>query len=268
MSEAEKNDTATGVSSVPPTDASDSFSKEYVQKLLEENAQLKHHKGAVEDSQRAEISSAHGAMRDWVSGLQDMHDLTPTDQAYLKKMSEWADGAPQSNNPAAEMALVKTIVVASNQKKQLKRQIDEASEGQGALRDVCSERDGLKTESEAKDRRIEEITALCDERQVANEELIKKLAERGCVDDKYNFSKTSAREQRVEASAGGSSAATAVAAEGGSANPFTQNDLAYFLKTNGDGGSRLMRAYGSNNSTIGAGSEKAPMSSLIGGRMM
>lgn len=266
MSDAE---TVTGVSSVPSTDASDSFSKEYVQKLLEENAALKHHKGAVEDSQRAEISSAQSAMTDWVGGLQQMQDLTPTDQAYLKKMSEWADGAAMSHNPAAEMALVKTIVVASNQKRQMKRQIEEASEGQSALREVCAERDGLKTASEAKDRRIEEITALCDERQVANEELIKKLAERGCVDDKYNFSKTSAREVRVEASAAGNSAANAaVAAGGASANPFSQNDLAHFLKSNGEGGSRIMRAFGSNNTTIGAGSEPAPMSSFLGGRMV
>lgn len=213
--------------SAPMTDAGESFSKEYVEKLKadlaaknEEASKLKAFKTQHDDKQREVISKLQPDIQGFIEGLvKDNQDYAQD----MRPLVDWSRGCHESTQLDTAMPLARLVSCASAAMKRTREEASVLSEKANTLGGTMKELEELKAADSAKAQRITELENLANERQEANTKLQEELAKAGLVKDKFDFSKVASREAApkengkapmVDAGQAGLSAVTSNASRG------------------------------------------------------
>tara|TARA_Y100000591_G_scaffold86796_1_gene73229 strand:- start:981 stop:1766 length:786 start_codon:yes stop_codon:yes gene_type:complete len=222
-------------------------------KLREQLALLK----AKTETYDAQKREALAGMKSEVNGFIAEIVNDTSNHAYkheLAPMARWAGEMENSDALDTNLSIGRLISCASAK---FKRTLDEASqlgEKSTLLAETMKELEGVKADREAKMHRITELEGLVDERTAAAAKLQDELAKAGLVQDKFDFSKRSAREN-VDGVNGSNAAGKQPV---GKAAPVNMDDaLLSFVRAGGSTGSRLITphpAADSMTATIAAAS--------------
>ena len=230
-----------------------------------------------EGKERARISAwqdeAKFFMSEFVNEEIDAHHpgISKDDVAPL---GTWAATYHEKADIASQGALAAVSYVAS---KGIKRLREEASKGAAAattLAETMKANEDLTAQNAKLQKDYSEAMTLCDERQKGLETLQAELIKGGLMNEKFNFSKLTSREQTpAEPHAAGNAAAApslevvkaeaSKAAAGSSGNPIQQHDLLSSLLNRSSGGLRMGQS-ATQHAFLGATGE-ADIGSLIRG---
>ena len=233
--------------------------------------------GLYEAKERSRISAwqedAKFFMSEFVNEEIDAHHpgLSKDDVAPL---GTWAATYHEKADIASQGALAAVSYVAS---KGIKRLREEASKGAAAattLAETMKANEDLAAQNAKLQKDYAEAMTLCDERQQGLETLQAELIKGGLMNEKFNFSKLTSREQTpAEPHAAGNAAAApslevvkaeaSKAAAGSSGNPIQQHDLLSSLLNRSSGGLRMGQS-ATQHAFLGATGE-ADIGSLIRG---
>jgi hypothetical protein len=209
------------------------------------------------DFMKEEIEKHH-------SGTSLAQDVAP--------LGVWANEYHQKKDITSQGALAAASYVAS---KSIKRLRDEASRLptlQESLASSLKENEELKQNKDKLQRDYDDAIGLANERQKGLEILQEKLSQAGLMNEKFDFSKLTSREEGVDKPAEPHAAAAAPALEavkaeaskaagGMSGNPIRQQDLLTSLLSRSSGGLR-MTASGTQHAFLGASGDGNLIASL------
>ena len=250
------------------TDAGETFSKEYVEKLkadlaakTESEAKLKAFKSTHDQKQRDVIAKLQPDINTYMEALVK-HD--PDHAEDMKPLVEWSRSCHESNSLETAMPLARVMSCASALYKRTREEASVLSEKANTLGATMKELEDVKAADAAKAQRITELEALCSDRQTANEALQEELAKAGVIKDKFDFSKISSREVAADKSAVvdkpvsviGDSSLTAItsnASRGNGKAPIVEDELMSFVRGNASGlGSNKINQSSTGHSYLGA----------------
>jgi hypothetical protein len=233
--------------------------------------------GLYEAKERSRISAwqddAKFFMSEFVNEEIDAHHpgLSKDDVAPL---GTWAATYHEKADIASQGALAAVSYVAS---KGIKRLREEASKGAAAattLAETMKANEDLAAQNAKLQKDYAEAMTLCDERQKGLETLQAELVKGGLMNEKFNFSKLTSREQmpaepHVGAGAGAATPSLEVvkaeaskAAAGSSGNPIQQQDLLSSLLSRSRGSLRMGQS-STQHAFLGASNGEADIGSIL-----
>ena len=236
--------------------------------------------GVYEAKERARISAwqedAKFFMSEFVNEEIDAHHpgLSKDDVAPL---GAWASTYHEKADIASQGALAAVSYVAS---KGIKRLREEASKGAAAattLAETMKQNEELTAQNAKLQKDYAEAMTLCDERQKGLETLQAELVKGGLMNEKFNFSKLTSREQtpaEPHAAVGAATPSLEVvkaeaskAASGSSGNPIQQEDLLQSLLGRSRGSLRMGQS-STQHAFLGASNGEADIGSILRGAPM
>jgi len=237
--------------------------------------------GVYEAKERARISAwqedAKFFMSEFVNEEIDAHHpgLSKDDVAPL---GAWASTYHEKADIASQGALAAVSYVAS---KGIKRLREEASKGAAAattLAETMKQNEELTAQNAKLQKDYAEAMTLCDERQKGLETLQAELVKGGLMNEKFNFSKLTSREQtpaEPHAAVGAATPSLEVvkaeaskAASGSSSgNPIQQEDLLQSLLGRSRGSLRMGQS-STQHAFLGASNGEADIGSILRGAPM
>ena len=238
--------------------------------------------GVFEDRERARVSAyqpeAQYFMKEWMKEEVDTHHAGTNLAADIAPLGVWSDEFTQKKDISSQGRLAAVSYIASKGIKRLRDQASQLGTVQESLAASMKENEELKQNKEKLQRDYDEAIQLANERQKGLEVLQGKLAEAGLMNEKFDFSKLSAREETAPADAkpaephaagAGTPALEAVKAEASKAagaprgNPLeSRGDLLEGLLARSSAGLR-MGASGTQHAFLGsAGGEGNLIASL------
>ena len=215
-------------------------------------------------------------MNEFVNEEIDAHHpgLSKDDVAPL---GNWAATYHEKADIASQGALAAVSYVAS---KGIKRLREEASKGAAAattLAETMKQNEELAAQNSKLQKDYAEAMTLCDERQKGLETLQAELVKGGLMNEKFNFSKLTSREQTPAEPHAAMGAATpslevvkaeaSKAASGSSGNPIQQADLLQSLLANSRGSLRMGQS-STQHAFLGASNGEADIGSILRGAAM
>ena len=215
-------------------------------------------------------------MNEFVNEEIDAHHpgLSKDDVAPL---GAWASTYHEKADIASQGALAAVSYVAS---KGIKRLREEASKGAAAattLAETMKQNEELAAQNSKLQKDYAEAMTLCDERQKGLETLQAELVKGGLMNEKFNFSKLTSREQTPAEPHAAMGAATpslevvkaeaSKAASGSSGNPIQQADLLQSLLANSRGSLRMGQS-STQHAFLGASNGEADIGSILRGAAM
>ena len=232
--------------------------------------------GLYEAKERSRISAwqedAKFFMSEFVNEEIDAHHpgLSKDDVAPL---GAWAATYHEKPDIASQGALAAVSYVASKGIKRLREQASQGAAAASTLAETMKANEELTAQNSKLQKDYAEAMTLCDERQKGLETLQAELIKGGLMNEKFNFSKLTSREQTpAEPHASGAAAATpslevvkaeaSKAASGFSGNPIQQQDLLASLLSRSSGGLR-MGPSGTNHAHVGAINGETDIGSIL-----
>ena len=229
-----------------------------------------------EAKERARIAGwqpeAESFMCDWINKeVAEHHPQLTDDVAPFTGEKGWAKTYTEKSDIVTQGPLAAMSYVAS---KGVKRLIDRASAGdaaQATLADTMKANEDLSAKNAKLQKECDDFKALSDERQKGLETLQAELIKGGLMNEKFDFSKLTSRENVPEPHAAGGAAAApplevvkaeASKAAGASANPLQQDDLLTGLLSRANGGLR-MGTSGTNHALLGATNGEPDIGALL-----
>ena len=192
-------------------------------------------------------------------------------------LGNWAATYHEKADIASQGALAAVSYVAS---KGIKRLREEASKGAAAattLAETMKQNEELAAQNSKLQKDYAEAMTLCDERQKGLETLQAELVKGGLMNEKFNFSKLTSREQTPAEPHAAMGAATpslevvkaeaSKAASGSSGNPIQQADLLQSLLANSRGSLRMGQS-STQHAFLGASNGEADIGSILRGAAM
>ena len=231
-----------------------------------------------EGKERARISAwqedAKFFMNEFVNEEIDAHHpgISKDDVAPL---GTWASSYHEKADIASQGALAAVSYVASKGIKRLREQASQGAAAATTLAETMKANEELQAQNAKLQKDCEDYKILCDERQKGLEVLQAELVKGGLMNEKFNFSKLTSREQvppEPHAATGAGAAAPSLevvkaeaskAASGSSGNPIQQQDLLQSLLANSRGGLRMGQS-STQHAFLGATGE-ADLGALIRG---
>jgi hypothetical protein len=208
--------------------------------------------GMYEAKERSRISAwqedAKFFMSEFVNEEIDAHHpgLSKDDVAPL---GAWAATYHEKADIASQGALAAVSYVASKGIKRLREQASQGAAAASTLAETMKANEDLTAQNAKLQKDYAEAMTLCDERQKGLETLQAELIKGGLMNEKFNFSKLTSREQTpAEPHASGAAATPSLevvkaeaskAASGFSGNPIQQQDLLASLLSRSSGGLRM-----------------------------
>ena len=209
--------------------------------------------GLYEAKERSRISAwqedAKFFMNEFVNEEIDAHHpgLSKDDVAPL---GNWAATYHEKADIASQGALAAVSYVASKGIKRLREQASQGAAAATTLAETMKANEELTAQNAKLQKDYSEAMTLCDERQKGLETLQAELIKGGLMNEKFNFSKLTSREQVVPAEPHASGAAAtpslevvkaeaSKAASGSSGNPIQQQDLLSSLLSRSSGSLRM-----------------------------
>jgi len=233
-----------------------------------------------EAKERARISSwqedAKFFMSEFVNEeVEAHHPQLKDDVAVFTGASGWAHTYHEKPDIQAQGALAAVSYVASKGIKRLREQASQGAAAQTTLAETMKANEDLTAANAKLQKDYQEAMTLCDERQKGLEVLQAELVKGGLMNEKFNFSKLTSREQMPEephAAAGVGAAAPSLevvkaeaskAAGASAGNPIQQQDLLASLLNRSSGGLRMGQS-ATQHAFLGATGE-ADIGALIRG---
>ena len=206
--------------------------------------------------------------------VDEHHPQLKDDVAVFTGATGWAHTYTEKPDIQAQGALAAVSYVASKGIKRLREQASQGAAAQTTLAETMKQNEELTAQNAKLQKDYQEAMTLCDERQKGLETLQAELIKGGLMNEKFNFSKLTSREQVDEphAAAGVGAAAPSLevvkaeaskAATGSSGNPIQQQDLLQSLLNRSSGGLRMGQS-ATQHAFLGATGE-ADIGSLIRG---
>jgi hypothetical protein len=206
--------------------------------------------------------------------VDEHHPQLKDDVAVFTGASGWAHTYTEKPDIQAQGALAAVSYVASKGIKRLREQASQGAAAQATLAETMKANEDLTAQNAKLQKDYSEAMTLCDERQKGLETLQAELIKGGLMNEKFNFSKLTSREQTpAEPHAAGNAAAApslevvkaeaSKAAAGSSGNPIQQHDLLSSLLNRSSGGLRMGQS-ATQHAFLGATGE-ADIGSLIRG---
>ena len=233
-----------------------------------------------EAKERARISSwqedAKFFMSEFVNEeVEAHHPQLKDDVAVFTGASGWAHTYHEKPDIQAQGALAAVSYVASKGIKRLREQASQGAAAQATLAETMKANEDLTAQNQKLQKDCEDYKVLCDERQKGLEVLQAELVKGGLMNEKFNFSKLTSREQtpaEPHAAAGATAAtpslevvkaeASKAAAGSSSGNPIQQQDLLEGLLARSNGGLR-MGVSGTNHALLGAANGEPDIGALL-----
>ena len=253
--------------------------KEQLAEKTTREAEANARMGVYEAKERARISAwqddAKFFMSEFVNEEIDAHHpgLSKDDVAPL---GNWASTYHEKADIASQGALAAVSYVASKGIKRLREQASQGAAAQATLAETMKQNEELTAANAKLQKDCDDYKTLCDERQQGLETLQAELIKGGLMNEKFNFSKLTSREQtpaEPHAAAGVGAATPSLevvkaeaskAAAGSSGNPIQQEDLLASLLGRSRGGLRMTPS-GTNHAHLGQVSGEADLSSILRG---
>ena len=235
-----------------------------------------------EAKERARISAwqddAKFFMNEFVNEEIEAHHpgLSKDDVAPL---GAWASTYHEKADIASQGALAAVSYVASKGIKRLREQASQGAQAASTLAETMKQNEELTAQNAKLQKDYQEAMTLCDERQKGLETLQAELIKGGLMNEKFNFSKLTSREQvppEPHAATGAAAAAPSLevvkaeaskAASGSSGNPIQQEDLLQSLLANSRGGLRMGQS-STQHAFLGASNGEADIGSILRGAPM
>jgi hypothetical protein len=206
--------------------------------------------------------------------VDEHHPQLKDDVAVFTGASGWAHTYTEKPDIQAQGALAAVSYVASKGIKRLREQASQGAAAQATLAETMKANEDLTAQNAKLQKDYSEAMTLCDERQKGLETLQAELIKGGLMNEKFNFSKLTSREQTPAEphTAGNAAAAPSLevvkaeaskAAAGSSGNPIQQHDLLSSLLNRSSGGLRMGQS-ATQHAFLGATGE-ADIGSLIRG---
>ena len=230
--------------------------------------------GLYEAKERSRISAwqedAKFFMSEFVNEEIDAHHpgLSKDDVAPL---GAWAATYHEKPDIASQGALAAVSYVASKGIKRLREQASQGAAAASTLAETMKANEELTAQNSKLQKDYAEAMTLCDERQKGLETLQAELIKGGLMNEKFDFSKLTSREQvpsepHVAAAATPSlevvKAEASKAASGFSGNPIQQQDLLAGLLARSSGGLR-MGTSGTNHALLGAANGEPDIGAIL-----
>ena len=235
-----------------------------------------------EAKERARISSwqedAKFFMSEFVNEeVEAHHPQLKDDVAVFTGATGWAHTYHEKPDIASQGALAAVSYVASKGIKRLREQASQGAAAQATLAETMKQNEELTAQNAKLQKDYQEAMTLCDERQKGLETLQAELIKGGLMNEKFNFSKLTSREQVPDEphAAVGNAAAPSLevvkaeaskAAGSASANPVQQQDLLQSLLGRSTGGLRVGQS-ATQHAFLGASNGEADVASLLRGVM-
>ena len=235
-----------------------------------------------EAKERARISSwqedAKFFMSEFVNEeVEAHHPQLKDDVAVFTGTSGWAHTYHEKPDIQAQGALAAVSYVASKGIKRLREQASQGAAAQTTLAETMKANEDLTAQNAKLQKDYQDAMTLCDERQKGLETLQAELIKGGLMNEKFNFSKLTSREQVPDEphAAVGNAAAPSLevvkaeaskAAGSASANPVQQQDLLQSLLGRSTGGLRVGQS-ATQHAFLGASNGEADVASLLRGVM-
>ena len=252
--------------------------KEQLAEKTTREAEANARMGVYEAKERARISAwqddAKFFMSEFVNEEIDAHHpgISKDDVAPL---GNWASTYHEKADIASQGALAAVSYVASKGIKRLREQASQGAAAQATLSETMKQNEELTAANAKLQKDCDDYKTLCDERQQGLETLQQELIKGGLMNEKFNFSKLTSREQMPEephAAAGVGAAAPSLevvkaeaskAAGASAGNPIQQQDLLASLLNRSSGGLRMGQS-ATQHAFLGATGE-ADIGALIRG---
>mgnify|MGYP004252753379 CR=1 FL=1 len=234
--------------------------------------------GVYEAKERARISAwqedAKFFMSEFVNEEIDAHHPGLKDD--VAPLGNWASTYHEKADIASQGALAAVSYVASKGIKRLREQASQGAAAQATLAETMKQNEELTAANAKLQKDCDDYKTLCDERQQGLETLQAELIKGGLMNEKFNFSKLTSREQtpaEPHAAAGVGAATPSLevvkaeaskAAAGSSGNPIQQEDLLASLLGRSRGGLRMTPS-GTNHAHLGQVSGEADLGSILRG---
>jgi len=252
--------------------------KEQLAEKTTREAEANARMGVYEAKERARISAwqddAKFFMSEFVNEEIDAHHPGLKDD--VAPLGNWASTYHEKADIASQGALAAVSYVASKGIKRLREQASQGAAAQATLAETMKQNEELTAANAKLQKDCDDYKTLCDERQQGLETLQQELIKGGLMNEKFNFSKLTSREQtpaEPHAAAGATAATPSLevvkaeaskAAAGSSGNPIQQEDLLQSLLGRSRGGLRMTPS-GTNHAHLGQVSGEADLSSILRG---
>lgn len=159
--------------------------------------------GVFEERERARVSAyqpeAQFFMKEWMQEEVNTHHAGTNLAADIAPLGVWSDEFTQKKDITSQGPLAAVSYIASKGIKRLRDQASQLGTVQESLAASMKENEELKQNKEKLQRDYDEAIQLANERQKGLEVLQGKLAEAGLMNEKFDFSKLSAREETAPA---------------------------------------------------------------------
>ena len=209
------------------------------------------------------------------SEVEEHHPQLKDDVAVFTGSSGWAHTYTEKPDIQAQGALAAVSYVASKGIKRLREQASQGAAAQATLAETMKQNEELTAQNAKLQKDYQEAMTLCDERQKGLETLQAELIKGGLMNEKFNFSKLTSREQvppEPHAATGAGAAAPSLEvvkaeaskAAGASGNPIQQQDLLASLLDRSRGGLRMGQS-STQHAFLGATNGEADIGALIRG---
>lgn len=263
MSEAEQSSTSNGADQ--NRDDLVSRLKSELAEKTEGEARAHARMAVYEGKERARISAwqddAKFFMSEFVNEEVDAHHPGLKDD--VAPLGAWASSYTEKSDIVSQGALAAVSYVASKGIKRLREQASQGAAAATTLAETMKANEELTAKNSKLQKDYQDVMTLCDERQKGLETLQAELIKGGLMNEKFNFSKMTSREEVVgepHASAVAPPSLEVVKAEASKAasgmslgNPIQQNDLLASLLGRSNGGLRVASS-GTNHALLGASS--------------
>jgi hypothetical protein len=252
--------------------------KEQLAEKTTREAEANARMGVYEAKERARISAwqddAKFFMSEFVNEEIDAHHPGLKDD--VAPLGAWASTYHEKSDIASQGALAAVSYVASKGIKRLREQASQGAAAQATLSETMKQNEELTAANAKLQKDCDDYKTLCDERQQGLETLQQELIKGGLMNEKFNFSKLTSREQtpaEPHAAAGVGAATPSLevvkaeaskAAGASSGNPIQQEDLLASLLGRSRGGLRMTPS-GTNHAHLGAVSGEADLGSILRG---
>ena len=236
-----------------------------------------------ENKERSRIASwqdeAKFFMGEWINGeVAEHHPQLKDDVAVFTGASGWAHTYHEKPDIATQGPLAAVSYVASKGIKRLREQASQGAAAQATLAETMKQNEELTAQNAKLQKDYAEAMTLCDERQKGLETLQAELVKGGLMNEKFNFSKLTSREQtpaEPHAAVGAATPSLEVvkaeaskAASGSSSgNPIQQEDLLQSLLGRSRGSLRMGQS-STQHAFLGASNGEADIGSILRGAPM
>lgn len=154
-------------------------------------------RGDVYDArERSRIAAFQPGAKEFMVEL--MSDADPETRADIAPLETWSNEFANKADILGQVALARAFSRASGKFKRLREEASVNSTASATLGQTMKDLESMTGERDALKQRLDEVSALADERQVGLEKLQHELSRAGLMADKFNFSKLTSREKHPQ----------------------------------------------------------------------